>query len=70
MSNIIKIKHGNQAPGDGVLQPFELGYSQGKLYIGGETEGSPAIGLNFILTEEDEEELMNKFEQKFLTGEW
>lgn len=74
MSNIIKIKHGANAPGPGVLQPYELGYSQGKLYIGGEkTEDNSqpeANGINFVLTPEDEQELMNKFEERFLTGKW
>ena len=74
MGNIIKIKHGNNAPGPGILQPYELGYSRGKLFIGGEAaEGenqAEAIGLNFVLTPEDEQKLMNKFEEKFLTGKW
>lgn len=35
MSNVIQIKHGASAPGDGVLAPYELGYADdGGLYIG------------------------------------
>ena len=35
MSNIIQIKHGTTAPGNNVLSPYELGYSDdGSLYIG------------------------------------
>lgn len=60
MSNVIQIKHGASAPGDGVLAPYELGYADdGGLYIGIPSEGGQNTisqqintGNNFELEDE------------------
>lgn len=53
MSNTICIKHGANAPSNGVLQPFELGYvtSTGTLVIGDANKNTKA--LNYLQLDEN-----------------
>ena len=53
MSNIIQIKHGANAPSNGVLQPYELGYvtSTGRLVIGDANKNTKS--LNYLPVNND-----------------